>query len=156
MATEMHSRIHEGVYSVLSDLVFDPPLAGGVVKDTDLDDANMETPCVVASIEGEQEELLGGTTLKKHRRYAVRVFFVATDFDFPENEGILLRWREMAMEAFQERARDRTTGLILPGCAEVYDTIVTPKVVIDERLQQYQHVVSGFVVKAAAYLDRNR
>ncbi len=151
----LHKRIHDGVWAKLTalNLVIDG-LVGGIINETVMDETNIEMPCVIVSIDGEQEEMLGGTTLTKHKKYPVRVFVLSRDNEFPNDEEKLLGWRERMIAAVDNPARDTTSGLILPGCPEVCNTEVLPKVIFDERLPQYKYVVSGFVVKAEAFVNR--
>lgn len=150
---DLHGRIKTGVVTVLKSLTF-AGLSGGIADEEILEATNFELPCIVVSIEGEQEEILGGTTHTRHLSYPVRVFVLANDLELPTDGAVIRGWRAQAMDAFDRRQRDRTTGLILPGCAEVWQVRLTPKVIFDERLKQYRHVISGFVLKADTAVKR--
>jgi hypothetical protein len=152
-ATRLHRRIKVGVVAALEALDL-PDMFGGVRDETFLDESNLELPCVVASIEGEVEELLGGTTLSRHMRYPVRVFYLNRDVLLPDEEEKHLEWRDRMLTRFDRPPRESTLAPLLPGCPEVCDLLVTPRVIFDEKLPQYKYVVSGFLVKAEAFVPR--
>jgi hypothetical protein len=149
----LHTRIKAGVVALLRSLTF-TDLHGGVNDEAVLEDTNFERPCWVVSVEGEQEEIIGGTTNSRMIAYPVRVFLLATDMEMPTDAAKLQEWRATAMDAFDRRQRTATITSVLDGCTEVYATRVIPRVIFDERLKQYRNVISGFVVKAEASVAR--
>ena len=153
----LHRDIHEAVVAVLQEIDFGDEIPTGRVYDeTILGDAelNIEYPCVVASIEGEAERVATPRTVgKRQLEFPVRVFILDRDSEVQANEAKYTRWRQLMMTAFDQRPRDATTGRVL-GATDVYDCEVVPKVVFDEKLPQYQMVVSGFVVWAKVFVQR--
>lgn len=154
MTAPLYDRIQDGIVTTIKALSL-TDLAGGVVKQGDISSIDVELPCVIVSIHGEQERPLGGTTLYKHRSFGVRVIIVANDLLTPDDQAKILEWRAAMMDAFDRRGRDSTTGLVLTGCAEVFQTLVTPRPVFDENLKQFRYAVSGFVVDAEAAIRRS-
>lgn len=154
---DLHERIQNGVVTVLRSLTFDGIDAGRIYNETVLEAVNFEMPCIVVSIEGEAEKIIAKTTCTRQISYPVRVFALAVDLELSGDDVKRFKgWRATAMDAFDGRRRDLTTKLVLPDCPEVFNTKVTPRVIFDERLKQYRHVISGFVVEAEASVIRPR
>lgn len=156
-----HDEIHEAVVDVLRGLDLGVKFpASRVYNETILGQSqtNIEFPCYVASIEGESERVGGPrTTHKRHMEYPVRVFLLDKDADLPADQATYTRSRQTAMTAFDQRPRSTTAGATLGrvlGTTDVYDCEVVPKVAFDEKLPQYQFVVSGFVVWCKVFVAR--
>ena len=151
---DLHNRIHEDVVTVLKSLRF-TGLPGGVQDEAALEAGNFEWPCICASIEGEQEERVGGTTEYRHVVYPVRVFILARDLELPQDKARLVEWRATIYDAFDDRVPDAITGRLLPTCPEVFDVKIVPRPVF-ERIQQYRAVLSGVLIKATAKVKRKK
>lgn len=154
---DLHDRIQASITTILSDL-FDAGsfegLLGGWKSEAVLEATNFEMPCGVTSIEGEQEEPSGNTTLYRYVKFPVRIFILATDLELPTDKAKVQGWRATIFDNLEQRKQDPYTRIILPDCPEVIDIRLTPKVVFDERLKQYRYVVSGFLAKVEAKIRR--
>jgi hypothetical protein len=97
-------------------------------------------PCVVVTCEGEQEGVNPSTNATTDTEYPVRVF-VADRLDVLDETrmSVYEKWRQQMMEAFRSQR--------LAGVPEVYYTSVSPKLIYDPTLPQYQHLVSGFTLR---------
>lgn len=115
------------------------------------DESNVTFPCVIVTSEGEREELLPGTSESIRRVYPYRVFIADRHGTRDHARDAQYRsWRRAILETFHQK---RALIDLVPGC---YWCEVAPEVVYDQKLPQYQHVVSGMVVRCYTTEPRYR
>jgi hypothetical protein len=154
MTAPLLERIVSGGVTVLKRLKFDG-LRGGVSREGDIDAVNLELPCIIVSLHGEAEKMLGGTTHTRFRGYGFRVMLLANDEVSLQDEAKIVGWRGQILDAFDRRRRQsEDDNLKLPNCPEVYQVTVNPRPVLDENLKQYKYAVSGLVVEVEAAVAR--
>lgn len=101
---------------------------------------DMKFPCVLLTSEGETEEFLPGDSEGIAGRFPQRCWIA--DINDPgrhKDERIYLAARKTIMATFHQRK--------LAGCGAVRSVTVDPRVIFDPRLPNYQHIVSGMVVR---------
>lgn len=166
MATQyddLHSEIKDDLVAIAVQLWDDGklpilPHSQSIVNQTIKDQSNVSFPVLWFSIEGEREEASGGTTQSQRWVYPVRVALCAKDVVMPEDEKKYTAARKVLMRAYHRRPRsapDAVTGAY--GSMTIRDLgvcgiEVIPNVVFDPQFLQFKTIVTGFLVKAEAYL----
>lgn len=149
----LQSRIKAGVAALIESL--DLRIPGGTENLTVASSTNVEFPCVMLSI-NDPEEVKGLTLATNQVTYTVLVYILDRDSGElePEDEDKYMYWRERMMAPFNSPNRG-PNWVLLPNCPEVFCLKVSPRFVFDKTLPQYQYVMTGFVVKADAAVQRN-
>lgn len=97
-------------------------------------------PFVGLTVEDEQESKVGGSTETEEWQYPLRVWICDKLHHHDHDKmRVYMVARKRIIRALSER--------YLPGVNEVRNILVTPHLIIDPRLPNYQHVVSGIGVK---------
>jgi hypothetical protein len=160
-AGDLYDRIKADVTQILLDL--DQDGIGDHVKNLPtlkgVNPLDLPMPCTCVTSEGEAEEITGATNRAIRKKFPVRIFVLDREVLRADNAPKYTRWRGEQMDAFHQRPRTRhpvtlTLGPILPNCPEVIGLEVFPRVIFDANQQPYQMIVSGFVVKADALVQR--
>lgn len=115
--------------------------AGRIHKQIFPDPSNMEFPCTLLTTEDVSEEFQPGLNELDYigRPCRVQIADRVSEYqhdDLPDYEY----WREKLMRAVLHQQ--------LPGVTECIQCEITPYIIADRNLPQYQYFVSGFVVRA--------
>lgn len=156
MGAELHDEIKAGVVQIIKDLQIEG-ISGRIYDQLLPDPANMIFPCIAVTIEGDVERNTGGDTTLQTNEYPTRVYLL--DRVQIQVRHDLQRWylttRKTAMDAFNQRPRG-DDGFKIPGVIDVFRVDVRPSAIIDPKLPQYQHVISGFTVLCEATETRRK
>ncbi len=151
---DVHERIVLAVVSRLQSLTLagtadsTPDIPGSRIYDQMLPAEDLvQFPCVLATIEGEKEQLRLVVMGRDDYGYPVRVQICdRADQNASLARGKYLNWRHQCMEALISQR--------LPGVSEVQDCVIEPATIIDPRLPSYKYMVSGFVARFFARRPR--
>lgn len=145
-ATNTHERIKHAVVLRLQELALEG-IETRVYSQLLPDETNVSWPAFFVTTEGERESEEWSTNQYIGIWYPVRVFIAdKADRTRHEKEAKYLAWRKAALDAF------RTERLL--NAAEVRSIKIEPEVIFDPKLQQYQHMISGFVLRCWAAMTR--
>lgn len=106
------------------------------------DGTDMTYPCVQVTQEGLTEKLVRRTSEADQWEYPNWVYIADSGVRgdvLHRRKYLYMRWRKAILSVFD--------GKRLAGVAEVIGCSVDPNVFIDRALPQYQHVISGMIVK---------
>lgn len=104
-----------------------------------------QMPCIVCTIDGEQEEERDGNFEEIEVAYPVRGYILdRTTLDNADSKArkAYLSWRRLILNHFRRLQ-------VLPGVAEFYNAEVSPRIILDSDLASrpaFQWAVSAFVI----------
>ena len=133
------TRVRAAVRDTLKLLPY-PPFAN-VYEQILPDEANVVFPCVILTVDGMQETESIVVNNRDDIGRPVKVM-IADRADWRESANLPLyeKWREAAERCFRQQQ--------LPGVIESVKCLIEPYVIIDPNARHYQHMVTGFVVRA--------
>ncbi len=133
----VHDRSADAIVAKL--LTLSMPLINGRIYKQMLPDENVvEFPCVIVHY-NKGEQYLGGTNIRDDIGYPLSVLICDRKLT---NLGTMPGW----ITSYRQRMQRALRNVKLVGVPEIYNVLIEPDAVVDEKLPMYQYFVSGFTV----------